>query len=88
MVMASGFVPEGPGSIPDTAKDPSSACGVRARKIHGSESSVVGRKQFTTGFVSGKISLPFRNISKLRRWTMDGAAIYRRQAEIHLLTQE
>ena len=25
--MASGFGPEGPGSIPDAAKDPPSACG-------------------------------------------------------------
>ena len=41
--MASGFAPEGPGSIPDTAKDPRSACGVSARKFHESESPVVGR---------------------------------------------
>ena len=34
--MAGGFGPEGPGSIPDTSKDPPSACGARARKIHGS----------------------------------------------------
>ena len=31
------------------------------------------------------ISLPFRDLSKLCRWTMDGAAIYRREAEIGLL---
>ena len=41
--MASGFGQEGPGSIPDIAKDPPSACGVRARKIRGSENPVVGR---------------------------------------------
>ena len=41
--MASGFGSEGLGSIPVTAKDSPSACGVRARKIRGSESSVVGR---------------------------------------------
>ena len=39
--MASDFEPEVPGSIPDTAKDPLSAYGVRARKIRGSESTVV-----------------------------------------------
>ena len=43
MVMASGFGPEGPHSTSDTAKDPPSACGVRARKIRGSESPVVVR---------------------------------------------
>ena len=31
VVMASSFGPEGPGSIPDTAKDPPSKCGVLAR---------------------------------------------------------
>ena len=41
--MASGFRPEDPGSIPDAAKDPQSACGVCARKIRGAESPVVGR---------------------------------------------
>ena len=41
--MASGFGPEGPGSIPDTIKDPPIACGVNARKIRCSESPVVGR---------------------------------------------
>ena len=40
--MASGFEREGPGSIPDAAKDPPSVCGVRARKFHGSESPAVG----------------------------------------------
>ena len=41
-------VPEGPGSIPDVAKDPPSACGVRARKICDSECpvGVVSRKKF------------------------------------------
>ena len=43
VVMASSFGPEGPGSIPDAAKDPPSKCGVLARKIRGSESPVVGR---------------------------------------------
>ena len=71
--MASSFGLEGPSSIPDVAKDPPSKCGVLARKIRDSES----RWQFTMGVVSGKNSLPFRDISKLRRWTMDGAAIYR-----------
>ena len=31
VVMVSSFGPEGPGSIPDTAKDPPSKCGVLAR---------------------------------------------------------
>ena len=43
VVMASGFGQEGPGSIPDAAKDPPSVCGVRARKIRVSGSPVVGR---------------------------------------------
>ena len=43
VVMASGFGPEGPGLTPDAAKDPPSACGVRARKIYGSESPLVSR---------------------------------------------
>ena len=43
VAMASSFGPEGPGSIPDAAKDPSSKFGVLARKIRGSESPVVGR---------------------------------------------
>ena len=50
--MASGFWPEGPSSIPDAVKKPPSACGVRARKIHGSESPVVGRYLFVMGVVS------------------------------------
>ena len=41
--MASGFGPEGPGSIPHAAKDPQSACGVRVSKIRDSESPMVGR---------------------------------------------
>ena len=32
----------GPGSIQGATKDSQSACGVRARKIHGSESQMVG----------------------------------------------
>ena len=32
-----------------------------------------------------KNSLPFRDISKLRRWTKDDVAIYRREAKIKLL---
>ena len=43
MVNSSGFGPEGPGLIPDAAKDPPSACGVCARKIRGSESHDVLR---------------------------------------------
>ena len=42
MLMASGFGPEGPGSILDSAKDPPSKCGELARKIRGSENRVVG----------------------------------------------
>ena len=43
VVWVSGFRLEGPGLIPDTAKDPLSACGVCAHKIHSSESPMVGR---------------------------------------------
>ena len=84
VVMASGFGPEGTGPIPDTVKDPPSPL-IRAHKIRGSESPVVGCQQFTTAVVSGKISFPFRNISNLCKWSMDGAAIYRCEAEIGLL---
>ena len=35
--------PEDPGSIPVAVKGPTSAWGVRARKIRGSESPMVGR---------------------------------------------
>ena len=42
VVMASGLGSEGPGLIPDAAKYPPSAGGVRAHKIRGSESPVVG----------------------------------------------
>ena len=43
VVMGSSFGPEGPGSIPDNAKDPPSKCGALDLKIRGSESPVVGR---------------------------------------------
>ena len=43
VIVAPGFGSQGPGSILDEAKDQSSACGVRARKIRRSESPVVGR---------------------------------------------
>ena len=56
---------EDPGSIPDTAKNPPSKCGVLARKIRGSESPVVGRQQFTMGVVSGKNLLPFQRHIKI-----------------------
>ena len=58
--MASGFRPEGLALIPDTAKDPPSACGVRAHKIHDSESPMVDCQQFTNRFVSGKKFPPFQ----------------------------
>ena len=41
--MASGFGPEGPGSISDATKNPLSKCGVLALKIRGFRSPVVGR---------------------------------------------
>ena len=60
--MLSGFGQESPGSILGTAKDPPSACGVRARKIRGSKSPVVRRYQFT---VSGKNSPPIQRRIKI-----------------------
>ena len=42
-LVVSSFGPEGPGSIPDASKDPTSKYGVLAREIRGSESPVVGR---------------------------------------------
>ena len=59
VVMASGFDQEGPGPIPGTVKDPPSTCGVRARKIVGSKSLVVGLLQFTMGIVTGENFPPF-----------------------------
>ena len=41
--MASDVELEGPGLIAGSTKDPPSACGVRARKIRGSENPVVSR---------------------------------------------
>ena len=42
MVKASSFDSENLGSASGALKDPSRACGVRARKIRGSESPAVG----------------------------------------------
>ena len=42
VIMTLGQVPEIPVLITDVTKDPPSACGVRAFKIHGSKSPVVG----------------------------------------------
>ena len=58
VVRASGFGQDYPSSNPDSIKDPLSTCGVHARKIHGSESSVVHRQQFTMSVVSGENFLP------------------------------
>ena len=65
VVMASGIGSEGPGSIPDAARDPLSACGARARKFCGSESAVAGRLQFTMGVVSGGNFPPFQRHIKI-----------------------
>ena len=40
------------------------------------------------GYCLWRFPPPIRDISKLRRWTMDGAAIYRNEAEIRLLLLE
>ena len=72
-------------SIPDTAKDPTSACGVCARKIRGSESPVIGRQQFTMVVVSGKIFIPCQRLIKIVKVEIDGAAIYRQESEIVFL---
>ena len=42
VVLAPGSRPEGSGSIPDAARHPPSAFGVRASKIRDSESPVLG----------------------------------------------
>ena len=42
MIIASVFELEGPGSIPDTTKDPPSVCDVHAWKIFDPVSPVVG----------------------------------------------
>ena len=84
--MSSSFGPEGQCSIPNAAKDPPSKCGVLARKIRGSESPVVGRLQFTMGVVSGKNFPHFQIHLEIVEVEMNGSAIYRREAEIRLLS--
>ena len=56
--MASDFGQKG--LIPDAVKNPPIACDVRARKIGDSKGPVVGRQQFTMGFVSGENFSPFQ----------------------------
>ena len=69
VVMSSGLGPEGPNLLPDTAKDPSSACGARACKIRGSDCTVISRLQFIIGVVSGEKNFStVRDISTLRKW--------------------
>ena len=80
VIMVLSFGPEGPGLIPDAAKDPPSTCSVCTRKICGSERPAVGHKQFTMDVVSGENFPPFH-----RHIVMDGAAIYHCKAEIGLL---
>ena len=60
--MASSFGPEDPGSIPDAAKDPPSACGLCARKIRGSESPWSVASNLPWVLSLEKISLRFRDI--------------------------
>ena len=78
--MTLGQVPEIPVLITDVTKDPPSACGVRAFKIHGSKSPVVGLQQFAMDVVSVESLRPFQRQIKIAedRWTieMDDAAIY------------
>ena len=52
--MPSGFRQQSPGLIPDATKDLSSKCGVRAHKIRGSESPILGRQHFIMGVISGE----------------------------------
>ena len=52
LIMASDFGLEDPDSIPDATKNPQCACGLRSRKIRGSESPLVGQYQFTIVVVS------------------------------------
>ena len=82
--MASGFGPEGPGSISDTKEDPPSAYGVLTLKIRGSESPLIGPQQFTTGIVTGKNFSPFKRHIKIEGKEMDAVVIYRRKAGIGL----
>ena len=58
---------------------------VSACKIRGSGSPVVVHQQFTMGVISGKNFPPFQRRIKIGEVVMDGAAIYRRKAEIGLL---
>ena len=83
--MVQGFGPEGLGSIPDAVKDPPSAYGVHAHKIHGSKSPMVSFQQFAVSVVSGENFPPFQRHIKIGEVEMDGAAIYCREVEVRLL---
>ena len=80
-----GLQTGGMGSIPDTAKDHPRACGDVL------ENAVILKVPWPVAsslpwvLSLEKNFLPFRDISKLRRWTKDGAAIYCTEAEIGLL---
>ena len=80
VIIASGFGPEV--QIQDATKDPLSAYGVRARKICGSESPVVPVSSLPWVLSLEKISLPCQKHVKIAEVEMDGAAIYRQEAEI------
>ena len=82
--MVSDFGLEGLGSIPHTAKDPLSTCGVCARKILISENPMVSHQQFTVIVISGE---NFHSLSERYQncGGGDGAAIYYKEAEIGLL---
>ena len=71
VVLVSGFKPEGPGSIPDAAKDPPSACSLRAHKIYGSKSPMIGHYQFTMG----ENFPPFQRHIKIVEVEVDGVLL-------------
>ena len=73
VIMASDFGTKG--SNPDVTKDPPSACGVRARKIRGSEFPEVGHWQFAIDVISRRNFPPFQRHIKIMEVEMDVAAI-------------
>ena len=77
--MASGLGPEAPDPIPDTNKDPPSACCICSRKIRASESPEVDYQQFIMDDVYGEKFPPLTETFKIVEVEIDSAAIYRQR---------
>ena len=73
---------EGPGSIPDATKDPMSAYGARACKIHDFESLEVDFYQFTMGVISGESFPPLQRQFSITEVGIEGDVIYRQRIKL------